>query len=180
MSRNSAVVVAGLAFVLACAQADRSPNGTDFGGAPRDLRVVSVGAPIAIGFFPLVPPTEMSEGIESAAEHFSFAISDLSSCLEPSGIQVEVVESKSLLIDNPGNRDVVDLSALSNESIGCYLVAPGRQPMIVRADTGASSLVIRCPSAAAVYFNVPECCPQGWTCCPDGSPIDEGSECIRR
>lgn len=180
MRPYDAVVVAMLACVLACARSTTSGRMENDLDAGPDSRVVSVGAPIAIGFFPLVDPVEWSEGVESAAEHFSFAIDDLATCLEASDVAVEIVEARELLIDNLGERDVVDISAISNDSIGCYLAAPGRPPMIVRAGNGASSLTIRCPSAAAVYFDVPECCPEGFTCCPEGTPIGEGSECARR
>ena len=177
---QSTAVIATLAGAVACSNAKTSRDTGNGQVPPSESTVISVRAPIAIGFFPLVSPTEVSEGVELAAEHFSYAISDLSSCLDPSGIAVEIVEAKVLVVDNGGNRDIIDLAARSNESIGCYLVAPGRQPMIVRAEGGASSLTIRCPSAAAVYFEVPDCCPEGFICCPDGNPVYDGSECSRR
>lgn len=177
---NIAAVLVTLACTLSCVKSTIPRHVEVVDSATRDSRVVSVDAPIAIGFFPLVEPVEWGNGIELAAEHFSFAIDDLSICLEASDVTVEVVEAKELLVDNLGERDVIDLSAISNESIGCYLAAPGRPPIIVRADNGASSLTVRCPSAAAVYFDVPACCPEGWTCCPDGTPILAGSECAQR
>jgi len=174
-----AVVIAVLACVLACARSTPSGRMENDPDAGPDSPVISVDAPIAIGFFPLVELADWSEGDQLAADHFSFAMSDLSTCLQGSNVPVEIVEAKALLIDNLGERDVVDLSTNSNESIGCYLAAPGRPPMIVRAGNGASSLTVRCPSAAAVYFDVPTCCPEGFHCCPDGSPVGEESQCAQ-
>ena len=91
-----AVVIVLLACVLACANPTTSGQMEDGLGAGPDSRVVSVDAPIAIGFFPLVEPVEWDGEAELAAEHFSFAISDLSTCLEDSDVAVEVFEAKAL------------------------------------------------------------------------------------
>ena len=145
--------------------------------AAKGTRVVSVRSPVAIGFFPIVADEDRDEGVDSAAEHFTYAVSDMTKCLQKKGIPVQVVEARNVVIENGGKRSVLDLTSVSNESIGCYLVAPNRKPMIVRATAGASSLMVLCPSAASVYFNVPDCCPSGWRCCPDGGVVDEAYEC---
>jgi hypothetical protein len=175
LGREIALLVLA-AGALACASAGKT-TASGVVETARDARVILVRSPLAIGFFPIVTDENRGEDVDSAAEHFTYAVGDMARCLQPKGIPVQIIEAKSMVIENGAARSALNLAPVSNESIGCYLVAPNREPMIVRAIAGASSLMALCPSAASVYFNVPECCPSGWRCCPDGTAVDESYEC---
>jgi hypothetical protein len=134
-------------------------------------QVIEVHGPMAVGFFPNVGQAELDadEGARSALEHFGYAVEDMTKCLDPKGIPVQAVQAELLIFQDGARRSELSLRHVSNESVGCYLVAPSREPKIIRATAGPSSLVILCPAAASFYFGIPECCPDGFKCCPNGS-----------
>jgi hypothetical protein len=90
---------------------------------------------------------------------------------------VRAVYANEIVFENGDRRSTLDLHELSNESVGCAFMAPGREPKIVRATAGPSSLVLLCPAAASLYFVIPECCPEGWKCCPDGNVVGAEYPC---
>ena len=179
---------AGFAAVMSLLEAchSRGPvavpstsGGLDEAGRVPVEKVVEVHGPIAVGFFPFVTNEEASRDHEvgEAMAHFSFALQDLAECLKPSGIPVQAVYADSVVFLSGNKRDVLALRRNSSESVGCYFVAPGRQPKVVIGETGPSSLVVLCPAAASLYFSLPSCCPQGVRCCPDGRVIDKSYSC---
>jgi hypothetical protein len=142
-------------------------------------QVIEVHGPMAVGFFPIVTQAgvDADDEVRSALEHFGCAIEDMTKCLRPKGIPVQAVQAEAVIFNDGDRRRQLSLWKISNESVGCYLIEPGRDPKIVRATAGPSSLVVLCPAAASMYFDIPECCPQGFRCCPDGSVVDEAYPC---
>ena len=149
-----------------------------------DASVVKVTGPVVVGFFPAIGATLNPDltaadksGLNFAKDHFTWALDNLRACLGSRGIQVREVYADEIIIENQGTVDRFALDQSSKESIGCYIVAPGRAPSIQRATLGTSSLILACQSLASVYFEIPECCPKGATCCGDGTYRSEGSPC---
>jgi hypothetical protein len=189
MSRKTctAAVLLGLGAVLFVVVTSVAPAGTgsDIPAVPdasdngQQTEVIEVDGPLLVGFFPVVTGagTTGNGAVESALEHFDWALETARQCLQSTGVNVREVHAQVVVVHNRGSRDQLSLAGTGNDSIGCYLVAPGRQAHIVRASAGPSSLIVLCPAAASVYFDVPQCCPDGFRCCPDGSVRDESIEC---
>lgn len=142
--------------------------------------LIQVDRAQVVGFFPKIKDDqiEAGQGTQSALEHIGYALEDMKKCLRKLGVPVRLVRADTIIFDGGGPRPVVlDLRELTNESFGCALAAPNREPRIVRASAGASSLIVLCPAAASSYFSVPECCPEGWKCCSDGTVVGEEYRC---
>lgn len=171
------VGVLASALMVGCA-ARPSPPETAVSGAGRS-EVIQVDGPQVVGFFPDVSEAqvEADRGTQSALEHFGYALEDTAKCLRPSRIPVRAVYASEIEFVHDGRRSVLDLRALSNDSVGCALLAPAREPTFVRATAGPSSLIVLCPAAASLYFSAPECCPEGWKCCPDGNVVGAEHPC---
>jgi hypothetical protein len=133
---------------------------------------------MVVGFFPLSSDEELreNEGLASALDHLSFAMNRTRTCLETMDVPVRLIRANEIVFNDHGQHTNLFLRDNTNNSIGCYLVAPNHVPKIVRG-TGASFLQDLCPAAAAIYFDAPQCCPEGLTCCPDGSLRDHGASC---
>jgi len=140
---------------------------------------IRVERELVVGFFPRVADeqVEASEGLQSALAHFGYALSDTSKCLAARGIEVRAVYADEIVFEDEGRWAALDLRVVSNETIGCAFVAPHREAQFVRASVGPSALTLRCPAAASVYFSIPECCPDGFTCCADGTLLAEEVSC---
>jgi hypothetical protein len=145
----------------------------------RHTEAIRVDRPMVVGFFPYFTQADIDadEGLQSALEHFRYAIEDTAECLEASAIPVKAVYAESIVFENGDRRSEVDLRELSNESVGCAFVAPDKDTRFVHAWAGPSSLILLCPAAASLYFSVPQCCPPGWKCCPDGNVIGDEYPC---
>jgi hypothetical protein len=115
-------------------------------------KTIRVQGPMVVGFFPV----HSYEGLE---EHFVFAIEDTAQCLTHKNIPVQVVYADTLIIENGAVRDKLILNQDSPEGMGCYFVAPEREPNVVNAIMGGSSLRYGCMGAAAAYFDEPACNP---------------------
>lgn len=137
--------------------------------------VVEVRAPMVVGFFPALSGKALGsdQGTASALDHFYQALADTAECLEPAGVEVRGVLADRIVFRDGRKESELPLVAGSNESVGCYLVAPGREPQIVRAKAGPSSLIILCPAVSSMYFEAPSCCPAGFTCSPEGLTVGE-------
>lgn len=148
-------------------------------GLTDDADVIQVTRPMLIGFFPEVSEAQLNEiqGAASALDHWSYALQKTEQCLGGTDVKVSHVRASLLKIENGNALDQLDLSEPSNNTIGCYLAAPGRAPVVVYASAGPSSLLVLCPAAASGYFEVPSCCPDGFRCCPDGRMIDVELRC---
>jgi len=140
---------------------------------------IVVTEPTLIAFFPPASDAKLaaSAGLASALDHFGYAYHLTQTCLADSKVTVLLHRALRLSVQTDGRIDEHDLSRNDNESLGCYLAAPAKMPKVVFASAGPSSLIILCPAAAATYFDVPSCCPDGFKCCPDGSVKDESATC---
>ena len=140
---------------------------------------IRIDRPMVVGFFPNVTQAEIDadDSLQSAVEHFISALQDTAKCMEASGIPVPAACADRIIFREGNSRSEVSLNELSNESIGCAMLAPNRKPRLVRASAGPSSLILLCPAAASLYFTIPACCPQGFKCCPDGNVVGEDHPC---
>lgn len=179
LSRTPMTTISVLAAALlgACAH-ELALQRMDEARAGRS-HVVVVDRARVVAFVPdlLEAQAEIEPGLQSALEHFGYAIAATDKCLRPHGIPVDAVYANEIVFEDGGRRFVVDLGGSTNESMGCAFVAPGRAPTIVRATAGPSSLVSLCPATAASYFSIPACCPEGWQCCSDGTVVDVDLPC---
>jgi hypothetical protein len=173
------VALAVLPWALTKAMAASAESSKALRSEEHPVERIEVQGPLAVGFFPKIAQVELDadEGARSALEHLGYAVEEMSKCLRPRGISVQAVQTELLIFQNGASRTELSLRDASNEIVGCYLVAPRREPKIIRATAGPSSLVILCPAAASLYFGVPECCPDGFECCRDGRVVDAAYEC---
>ena len=177
-----ALVALLTAVLCACSHSrtlDRQPAMQPGATVPLQSRFVDVIGPTVVGFFPAYPEgaIQTDPGLASGLEHFQFAMADTARCAELAGVKVLVVVADSVLIRNGKQEETLQLKEIVPENAGCYLVAPGKGPRIVRGGAGTSSLVQRCPAAAAVYFDIASCCPPGIRCCPDGRVVGDTLSC---
>ena len=182
MGRTLGVLLSGVLCQCIAAQTLAAGSGSEAtakaAGVPGS-GVVEIVGPTVVGFFPAYTDELLAKdpGLASGLEHFQFAMHDTARCAEPEGVKVEVVVSDALRIRDGKHEDRLLLQELVPSNAGCYLVAPGRPPRIVRGEAGTSSLVQLCPAAASSYFKIASCCPVGFRCCSDGRVLDEATSC---
>ena len=120
---------------------------------------VLVTKPTIVGFFPPVSAEEIetNPGTREGVAHLEFALSDVAKCLKPRDVSVRL-ELTRVLIFKLGDRQLrFELSPDWQRAVGAYLVEPNREPRVVYASAGPSSLQFLLPNAAAEYFNEPGC-----------------------
>jgi len=145
----------------------------------QQTETIEVRRPLLIGFFPTITGVDAggSTAQASALEHFAWAMETARRCLESTQVEVLEIHAQVVVVQDQDRRDQLSLIGTGTETIGCYLVTPGRQAQVIRATAGPSSLIVLCAAAASVYFDVPQCCPEGFRCCADGSVKDETVPC---
>lgn len=151
------------------------------GCASPTSRPVVVSGPTVIVFSPAATDAQLAtdDGLASSLDHLGKALGQTEQCLAGSPVTALMFRGNRLSVETSRGVDAFDLSASDNSSIGCYLSAPGKASRTIFASAGASSLIVLCPAAAAAYFGIPACCPNGFTCCEDGEVVDEASRCDR-
>ena len=113
-----------------------------------------------VGFFPPVTQQELDSpqtGTSEGLAHLQFAISDTIACLGDLDLSVRIDTTKTVVLDIDGEVRRYPIPVEPGKSVGAYLAAAGREPLVVYATAGPSSLQILLPNAAAQYFDVPEC-----------------------
>ncbi|HEY3176419.1 MAG TPA: hypothetical protein VGK94_11750 [Candidatus Polarisedimenticolia bacterium] len=134
---------------------------------PKERETFIVKGPMVVGFFsPEV----------GGDEHLDWGLERTAACLRPKGVSVTQVSANVLIFVDGKVSTEFRVPSQGNGGLGCYLVAPGRKPLVING-VAPSYLVHACLGKASVYFHVPSCCPEGWVCCPDGSLRGEGSVC---
>jgi hypothetical protein len=153
--------------ILACAALVAVAAGCTYKGnepttAPRAKRVVVARSSI-VGFFPAVTEQQLETdaGIASALEHWEWALENAQGCFGPKGIHVQAVVADAIRIESDGRAIEIAPRLGTAPDIGYYLITPGRAPALVKPRAGPSSLLHLLPEAAAAYFAVPECAPEG-------------------
>lgn len=123
---------------------------------------VVIDGPTIIGFFPTVTDKEIEtdDGINSALEHWEWALENAERCFGPKGVHVQKVFADKLLLESDRETIEVTPAFRAMPGIGYYLASPGKPVQLVSADAGPSSLLYFLPKAAAVYFGAPECTPE--------------------
>lgn len=150
-----AVVTAVLAVMVGCSFSHGHAN-----ARTKTERIV-VERPTIVGFFPAVTESdvEADAGVNSALEHWEWALENAQRCFGPKGVHVQAVLADKVVIETDGQivEAVPRLGATAD--IGYYLLAPGRAPELVMGPA-PSSLLYFLPKAASEYFAVPECAPE--------------------
>ncbi|MDR2187558.1 MAG: hypothetical protein LBE62_05820 [Azonexus sp.] len=125
---------------------------------PEDA--VSIIGPTAIGFFPPITAKERDEddgGLSEGYAHLLFALEDLEKCLTPRKLAIKVKLTRSLKIQNGSASRELKFPMDWQHSVGIVLVESGREPEVVYATAGPSSLLETGPQAAWKYFSEPRC-----------------------
>jgi hypothetical protein len=123
--------------------------------------VIHVTKPMIVGFFP--PSTDAAlqtdNGTIEGMAHLSFAIEDALKCILDSGKRVEatIIMASSLVIEQNSERRRIRLSRRWPESVGAYLLAPGKRPRAVVASNYPSLLGETLLPEAAAYFMADKC-----------------------
>ena len=121
---------------------------------------ISVTGPAAVGFFPPVTQEELDNddgGIREGTAHVGFALEDLEKCLAPRKLDVRFEFARSLTIVDGSNTRRFDFPPDWEHQVGIVLVAPGREPEVIYATAGPSSLGETAPQVAWKYFGEPNC-----------------------
>lgn len=121
---------------------------------------VTVSGPAAIGFFPPITQKEKDEddgGLSEGYSHLAFALEDLEKCLAPRKISLQIKITRSLLVKDGSTSHMFDFPTDWAHAIGIVLADPGREPVVVYATAGPSSLLELAPQAAWKYFSEPHC-----------------------
>ena len=166
------ILVVAYGFIAAACSKHRLSESTDIemtrSAEPGGLNAVvtiHVSKPMVVGFF--------SSGT-AGDEHLDWGIEVTTACARPKGVAVQEVAADKLVFVDGDKRSELSIPEDGNDGLGCYLVAPGRQPKIVRGTIAPSYLTMACPAAAASYFDIPACCPKGGRCLADGTFVPEG------
>jgi len=174
----------GLAALLVAMMSAKCAHPRTTTDIVQDPNAIKVSGPLVVGFFPASGASlgefngsDEDSPLVAAKDHLKWALDNVKTCMGSKGVEVREVYANRLSVDNQGKADSFDLIESSGESIGCYIVAPGRAPAIVRAGDESTSLVLACQASASVYFSMPECCPEGLVCCPDGTWRSQGTSC---
>jgi len=115
-------------------------------------------------FFPGISDAERGDAAAQAAlDRFHVAVEWTRGCLRQQPIVVRPVFADSIAFTD-ASRSAVGAYTHRVDKAGCYLFEPDRQPMLVRANAGASNLTDACGVAAARYFAEPACCTPGSDC----------------
>src|SRR5947209_8250369 len=135
-----------------------------FGGAlalpPAGNQVIKVTQPMIIGFFP--PSTDKAQSDDGMIEgiaHLRFAIEDAVKCINDSGKSVEttIIVGRLLVIEQHSRRRSIRLPAQWPESVGVYLLAPGKRPRVVYAREYPSAFRSSLLPQAGKYFGAARC-----------------------
>jgi hypothetical protein len=120
---------------------------------------VHVKRPMIVAFLPseVARLRDTEVGASEAAAHVEFALADTRSCLKRVRVETRVVFAEELIIQQDGRSRRVKIPTDAGKTVGAYLLAPGRQPCVVYATAGPSSLTLLLPAAAGQYFDVPAC-----------------------
>jgi hypothetical protein len=155
MSRGSHLVIgAAASLVLLAAASEVLPAETEPG-----VVEVTVAGPMVIGFFPPVSDEEIeaNPGTREGLAHLEFALSDAAKCLKSLGVSVRGELARVLVLRVAGKERRFDLPHEWERAVGAYLIEPGREPRVVYASAGPSSLQVLLPNAAAEYFGASAC-----------------------
>jgi hypothetical protein len=121
---------------------------------------IVVTGPGAFGFFPPITQQEKDEddgGLSEGYSHLAFALEDIEECLSPKEITVQIKSTRSLHIKNESRDYEYDFPRDWAHSIGIVLVDLGREPVVVYAEAGPSSLLELGPQAAWKFFSETNC-----------------------
>jgi hypothetical protein len=125
---------------------------------PEDQATVSGFA--AIGFFPPITEAQKENddgGLTEGFAHLEFALDDVAKCLAPKNVDLVIKITRSLTVTNGSATHKFDFPQDWAEAIGIVLSRPGKEPVVVYATTGPSSLIETAPQAAWKYFSEPNC-----------------------
>lgn len=120
---------------------------------------VIVSGPTVVGFFPPVTQEQIvrGNGAGEGLAHLNFALSDVAKCLQAKNPSVSLELAHVLVLELGGSEREYELPSDWAHAVGAYLAAPGREPRVVYAMAGPSSLQFLLPNAAAEYFEEPGC-----------------------
>jgi hypothetical protein len=155
MSRGLQLVISAAASLVLLVIAPQILHSKTESGAVQ----VDVAGPMVIGFFPPVSDEDVasSSGTREGLAHLEFALSDVAKCLKSRGVSVRVERTRALVLKVAGKERRFDIPPEWERAVGAYLIAPGRDPRVVYASAGPSSLQVRLPNAVAEYFAAPAC-----------------------
>jgi hypothetical protein len=128
--------------------------------AAEDSKPVVVNGVTVVGFFPPFTQQELDQddgGIREGTAHVGFALDDLAKCLADRNPAVHFELTRSLTLQVGAETFSYQFQTDSEHSVGIVLAQPGREPTIVYATVGPSSLQWLALDAAADYFEAPQC-----------------------
>jgi len=147
------------AFVAAQASsASDTPIGTASEAAPA---TVTVDGPVAIGFFPPMTREQWDADTEGRfAQEMSdieIALGDVKACVGDESLRTEMHTARLIRLNTGARTRMLLLGDAVRPAMGVMLVAPGRDPVVVFAESSAIELQDTAPQAAAAFFSAPQC-----------------------
>jgi hypothetical protein len=122
---------------------------------------VAVDGRVAIGFFPPMSREQWDADTEGRfAQEMSdieIALGDVKACVGDERLRTEMHTARLIRLDTGARTRMLLLGDAVRPAMGVMLVAPGRDPVVVFAESSAIELQDTAPQAAAVFFSAPQC-----------------------
>jgi hypothetical protein len=120
--------------------------------------LVDIDRPTVIGFFPPAKDSIEAEesGYSEGVAHVGFALEDARTCLGPESSTVVLVVDTAVRLRQTGRIDTLHFSRVDSLSYGAYLLAPGRDELLVHA-RAPSALNHAVTESLPTYFRRPPC-----------------------
>jgi len=132
--------------------------GTALEAAPA---TVTVDGPVAIGFFPPMTREQWDADTEGRfAQEMSdieIALGDVKACVGDERLRTELHTARLIRLNTGARTRMLLLGDAVQPAMGVVLVAPGRDPVVVFAESSAIELQDTAPKAAAAFFSAPQC-----------------------
>lgn len=96
-----------------------------------------------------------------AVAHIGYGLDDLDDCLRGRHLDVHLVFATTLVLVHGGKRRRIDLPTDWPRSVGAVLVAPRKEPCMLYAESGPSSLGDFLTEGVAEYYGIRSCRQEG-------------------
>lgn len=146
---------------LVAAQASSAADPSTGAASEAAPATVTVDGPVAIGFFPPMTREQWDADTEGRfAQEMSdieIALGDVKACVGDERLRTELHTARLIRLNTGARTRMLLLGDAVQPAMGVVLVAPGRDPVVVFAESSAIELQDTAPQAAAMFFSAPQC-----------------------
>jgi hypothetical protein len=130
------------------------------GHAAQEIFTFHITEPSIVGYAPSDTRSQSDEGSIEGVAHTRFALEDTSACLGQGMVKFELVFADQIIVVDGNQKFTLQVDKLG-QGFGAVLMEPGREPKVVFAEEGPSTLQYLVPDAASVYWGEPRCKQDG-------------------